>query len=114
MTTQINIDNIQPSALPYLGGGPKIANIQVANSTYVANGSSNISTSGGYAIINGTNFQSNVNVVLGNTLATSVAYVSSIRLNVQVPALTAGNYIVYVTNTDNGKVAVKPNGIIIV
>ena len=110
MTTKISADNIQASTLSTLGG-PKIANIQVANSTYVANGSSTVSTTGGYAIINGTGFASNINVVIGNTLASAVSYVSSTRINIQIPALTANSYIVYVTLTDNGRVAVKPNGI---
>jgi hypothetical protein len=113
MTTQISSDNIQPSTLEAIGAGPKITTIQVANSTYVATGGSTISTTGGYAIINGSNFLSNVNVIIGNALASTVIFVSSIRINIQVPALAVGNYIVYVTNTDNGAVAVKPNGIII-
>jgi hypothetical protein len=113
MTTQVSTANFQESFLATVGSGPKITTIQVANSTYVATGGSTISTTGGYAIINGSNFLSNINVIIGNALASTVIFVSSIRINIQVPALAAGNYIVYVTNTDNGTVAVKPNGIII-
>lgn len=112
MTTKISSDNIQPSTLATIGGGPKVANIQVTDSSYTVTGANTVSTLGGYARINGTGFKSNVNVVIGNTLATAVAFVSSIQLNIQIPALSANNYIVYVTNTDDGRVAVKPNGII--
>lgn len=113
MTTQISSNNIQSSTLATIGGSIKITSIQVANSTYIATGGNTISTTGGYAIINGSNFSNNVNVVLGTALASSVTFISSVRLNIQVPVLAIGNYIVYVSNTNNGIVAVKPNGIII-
>lgn len=110
MPTQISAANIEASTLSTLGA-PKIANIQVANSSYSATGANTVSTSGGFVIINGTGFTSNVNVVIGNRLATAVSYVNPNRLNVQVPALTANSYIVYVTLTDTGRVAMRPNGI---
>jgi len=111
MTTQISTDNIQPAALATIGGGPKLANVQVTDSSYAVTGANTISTSGGYVRINGSGFQSNCNVLIGNVAATSVTYISSTQINSQIPALTAGSYIVYVVLTDNGKTALKPNGI---
>ena len=115
MTTQISSNNIQPSTLDIIYiSGPKITSVQVANGSYIATGGTTIGTTGGFALINGSNFSSNINVVIGTALASTVTFVSSVRINIQVPALAVGNYIVYVTTTDNGKVAVKPNGITIV
>jgi hypothetical protein len=110
MTTQVSIDNIEASTASSIIG-PRISNVQVSNSSYVATGANTVSTSGGFVIINGSGFQPNVNVVVGNTLATSVTYVSTTRINSQIPPLSLGSYFVYVTTTDNGKVAVRPNGI---
>ena len=110
MTTKLSSDNIQPAVVSNITG-PRIANVQVTNSSYIATGANTISTSGGYVRINGSGFQSNINVIVGNTPATSVTYVNSTQINSQIPALVAGSYFVYVTTTDNGKVAIRPNGI---
>jgi hypothetical protein len=110
MTTQLSVNNIQPETVASISG-PRIANIQVSNSSYVATGANTLSTSGGFVIINGSGFHPNVNVVVGNVLATSVTYVSTTRINSQIPPLSLGSYFVYVTTTDNGKVAIRPNGI---
>jgi hypothetical protein len=111
MSTKISSYNIQSAALASIGGGPKVSSIQITDSGYSVTGASTVSTSGGYVRVNGTGFKSNVNVVLGETLASAVTFISSSQLNVQIPALSTGSYIVYVTNTDDGRVAVKPNGI---
>lgn len=110
MTTKLSSDNIQPAVVSSITG-PRIANVQVTNSSYIATGANTISTSGGYVRINGSGFQSNINVIIGNIPATSVTYVNSTQINSQIPALVAGSYFVYVTTTDNGKVAIRPNGI---
>ena len=110
MTTQVSINNIAPATVESITG-PRIANIQVSNSSYIPTGANTVSTSGGFVIINGSGFQPNVNVVIGNTLATSVTYISTTRINSQIPPLALGSYFVYVTTTDNGKVAIRPNGI---
>lgn len=110
MTTQLSVDNIQATTASSITG-PRIANIQVSNSSYIPTGANTVSTTGGYVIINGSGFQPNVNVVIGNVLATAVTYISTTRINSQIPALASGSYFVYVTTTDNGKVAIKPNGI---
>jgi hypothetical protein len=110
MTTRISADNIQPSTVNTFGG-PRITSVQVTNSSYVVTGATTVSTSGGFVRINGSGFQSNVNVIIGNVPAVSVTYVNSTQINSQIPALAAGNYFLYVTNIDNGKVAIRPNGI---
>ena len=110
MTTQINQDNIQPSTLAELGSGPTVTNIQITNSSYVVLDDTAVSTSGGYIKITGTNFANGCEVIIGSTNATAVAFVSSTVLNVQVPALSAGTYVVYVVNID-GSVAIRVNGL---
>ncbi len=110
MTTQINQDNIQASTLAELGSGPTVTNIQITNSSYVVLDDTAVSTSGGYIRITGTNFASGCEVIIGSTNATAVAFVSSTVLNVQVPALSAGTYVVYVVNSD-GSVAIRVNGL---
>jgi len=110
MTTRVSLDNIQPATVTSITG-PRIANVQITNSSYATTGNTTLSVSGGYVRIDGTGFQSNVNVIIGSTPATSVTYISSTQINSQIPALPAGSYFVYVTTTDNGKVAIKPNGL---
>jgi len=110
MTTQINQNNIQASTLAELGSGPTVTNIQITNSSYVVLDDTAVSTSGGYIKITGTNFASGCEVIIGSTNATAVAFVSSTVLNVQVPALSAGTYVVYVVNID-GSVAIRVNGL---
>lgn len=82
--------------------GPKVNSIQPSNSTYSANGSANVSTSGGYVIINGNTFNTGVRVIIDETPATTVTRISSALLNVQIPAKSAGTYILWVVNTDGG------------
>jgi hypothetical protein len=110
MTTQINQNNIQASTLAELGSGPTVTNIQITNSSYVVLDDTAVSTSGGYIKITGTNFASGCEVIIGSTNATAVSFVSSTVLNVQVPALSAGTYVVYVVNSD-GSVAIRVNGL---
>lgn len=110
MTTQISADNIQPSTLASISGGPKITNIQVTNSSYVVLDDTAVALTGGYIKITGTKFTAGVQVYFGSTLATSVSLVSSTVLNVQVPAKAAGTYDLYVINSD-GSFGIKPNGI---
>lgn len=110
MTTKISSDNIQPSTLSTIGGGPTISNVQVTNSSYVVLNDTAVDTLGGYIKITGSKFSSGAQVYIGSTLATSVSLVSSTVLNVQVPATAAGSYDLYVVNSD-GSFGVKPNGI---
>ena len=110
MTTQISADNIQPSTLASISGGPKITNIQVTNSSYVVIDDTAVALTGGYIKITGSGFASGCTVIINGTAASSVSFVSSSVLNVQVGPQSAGTYIVYVTNTD-GSTAIRVNGI---
>ncbi len=90
--------------------GPRIANVQPANSSYSANGSANVSTSGGYIIINGAGFVNGCTVIIGTANATSVTYVSDTVVNAQVAGASAGTYFVYLVNP-NGLTAIGVNQI---
>ncbi len=97
---------------PGVGAGPAIANVQIANSSYLLIDDTGISTAnGGYIIINGENFESNVQVLIGNTVATSVTYVSASQIRAQIPALSTGSKVVYLVNTDTGSTAIRVNGV---
>jgi hypothetical protein len=109
MTTQISSNNIQPTTLAVLAP-VTITSITVTNSSWTPLDDSAVSTSGGYIVITGTNFATGCNVIISSTNATSVAFVNSTTLRVQVPAMSAGTYVVYVTNT-NGTTAIIVNGL---
>ena len=119
MTTYVNSGNFEQSTINELSG-PKITSITVTNSSYVATGGTTISTSGGYVQIVGTNFTSPMQVFFDptgtnrierSTAATSVTYVSSTTINVQLPAKAAGNYTCFVARTSDGQFATKINGL---
>lgn len=110
MTTKISSDNIQPSTLASIGGGPTVSNVQVTDSSYVVLNDTAVNTTGGYIKITGTKFASGAQVYIGSTLATSVSFISTTVLNAQVPATAAGSYDLYVVNTD-GSFGLKPSGI---
>jgi hypothetical protein len=109
MTQKISSVNIETATLASFSG-PTIANVSIANSTYVLLDDTAVSNAGGYVVITGSNFQSGAQVLFGSTSACTVTFVDSTRLNVQVPALTAGSYVVYVQNGD-GSTAIRLNGI---
>jgi hypothetical protein len=95
------------------GGGssrPKITNIQVTDSAYTVLDDTAVDTAGGYIKISGTGFAAGCNVLINQTTAVSVTFVSSTEVRAQVPATTAGTYIVYLVNAD-GSVAIRVNGI---
>jgi hypothetical protein len=92
------------------GGGPKITQIQITDSSYNVLDDTAVSTSGGYIKITGTGFNAGAVVIVGSVNATSTAVVNSTTLNVQVPAQSAGTYTVYVVNT-NGGTAIAVNGL---
>ena len=113
MTTKISSDNIQASSLATIGGGPRIANIQVTNASYVPTGANTVSTFGGYIKVNGAKFNTGAQVFIGTTgttAATSISVVDSTQLNVQVPAQAQGKYDLYVINTD-GTFGLRPIGL---
>jgi len=92
------------------GGGPKITNIQITDSSYNVLDDTAVSTSGGYIKITGTGFAAGCQVLINNIPVTSVTFVSATEVRAQVPATTAGTYVVYLVNSDGG-VAIRVNGI---
>ncbi len=119
MTTYVNSGNFEQTTIDEFSG-PKITSITVTNSSYVATGATTISTSGGYVQIVGTSFSSPMQVFLdptgtnriqSTTAATSVTYVNSTTINVQLPAKAAGNYTCFVVRTTDGQFATKINGL---
>jgi hypothetical protein len=117
MATKITSRVIAPGAVtaealaPGVGAGPVIANVQIANSSYVALDDTAVALDGGYILINGENFGENVQVIIANTNATSVTYISSSLVRAQVPAKSAGSYILYLVNTDTGATAIRVNAV---
>jgi hypothetical protein len=109
MTTQISETNIQAATLAALSP-VTITSITVTNSSWTPLDDSAVSTSGGYIVITGANFASGCNVIISSTNATSVTFVNSTTLRVQVPAMSAGTYVVYVVNP-NGTTAIIVNGL---
>lgn len=116
--TKVNTNAFQPGAITVdkisagvaLSGGPKIANVQITDSSWNVLDDTAVNTDGGYILINGTGFESGCTVLFGSTAAPSVTFVNSTVLQVTTPSLTGGSYDVYVTNPD-GAVAVKFTGI---
>ncbi len=92
------------------GGGPKITNVQVTNSSYTVLDDTAVALTGGYIKITGTGFVTGCQVLINNTPATSVSFVSATEVRAQVPATSAGTYVVYLVNPDGG-VAIRVNGI---
>jgi len=92
------------------GSGILISNIQVTDSSYTVLDDTAVDTAGGYIKITGSGFAAGCSVLINQTAATSVTFVSSTEVRAQVPATTAGTYIVYLVNT-SGDVAIRVNGI---
>ena len=117
MATKITSRVIAPGAVtaealaPGVGAGPVIANVQIANSSYSVLDDTAVALDGGYIIINGDNFGQNTQVIIANTNATSVTYISSSLVRAQVPAKSAGSYIMYLVNTDTGATAIRVNAV---
>ncbi len=119
MTTYVNSGNFQQSFIDAYTK-PKITSITVTDSSYVATGATTISTGGGYVQIVGTSFSSPMQVFLDptgtnrietSTPATSVTFVSSTTINVQLPAKASGNYTCFIVRTTDGQFATKINGL---
>lgn len=90
--------------------GPKITAITVTDSSYTNLDDTAVDVAGGYIKLTGSGFASGCQVLIGNTPATSVAYVSDTEVRAQLPATTAGSYIVYLVNSDGGT-AIRVNGV---
>jgi len=88
---------------------PRIANIQVLDSSYTVLDDTAVDTvSGGNIFINGSGYVGVPQVYINQTAASSVSFVSSTRLRVQVPAFPAGTYPVYVINPDGATATFVP------
>lgn len=113
MTTKISEKNIDSSSLISIGTIPKISQIVVTDSGYTATGGTTIGTAGGYIKIVGVSFVSGAQVLLDETPATAISFVSSTQLNVQLPPKAVGTYFVYVVNPDGG-VGIAVNAVTVV
>lgn len=92
------------------GGGPKISNVSIANSSYTILDDTAIALEGGYLVITGAGFASGCQVIVGSSTATSTTFVNSTTIRAQVGAADAGSKVVYVVNTDGGT-AIRVNGL---
>jgi hypothetical protein len=92
--------------------GPTLTSVQIASDGTYATilDDTAVNTSGGFIVVNGTGFVSGCQVYIDSTISTSVTFVSSTRVNVQVPALSAGTYVIYLVNPD-GSMAIRINGL---
>jgi len=92
------------------GGGPKITNVQVTSNSYVVLDDTAVDIAGGYIKITGTGFAAGCQVLINNTPATSTTYIGPTEVRAQLPASSAGTYMLYVINADGG-VAIRVNGV---
>ena len=89
---------------------PIITTIQITDSSYNAIDDTAANTTGGFVVITGSGFVSTPTVIFGSTAAPAISFISSTTLQVQVPALTAASYPVYVVNS-NGGTGIRINGL---
>ena len=95
------------------GGGaatPRVANCQIANSSWTVLDDTAVALSGGYVILNGAGFVAGANVIIGSVAAAAVTVVNSTTIRAQVNAAAAGTYVIYVVNPD-GSVGILVNGL---
>ncbi len=91
-------------------GGPKISAVQVTDSSGTVLDDTAVSTAGGYIKITGSGFTGDSTIIIGSVIATSSTYVSPTEYLAQVPAQTAGSYVVYVV-AGTGETATRPLGL---
>lgn len=88
---------------------PRIANVQILDSSYTVIDDTALDTAaGGNILVNGSNFVSVPQVYINQTMASSVAFVSATQLRVEVPAFPAGTYPLYVINSDGATATFVP------
>ena len=92
------------------GDGVVISGITVTDASYANTDDTAVGLTGGYIKVTGTGFVSGCTVVVGTVIATSVTFISSTEVRAQLPALTAGTYVLYVSNP-SGAVAIRVNAI---
>jgi hypothetical protein len=84
------------------GGGPKISAMAVTDSSWNVLDDTAVDVLGGYIVLTGSGFVNGCLVYLGSTPANSVTFISSSTVRVNVPALSANTYPVYLINPDGG------------
>ena len=89
---------------------PRIANVTVTNSSFIPTGNANVSIGGGYITVTGAGFTANTQVLVNRATVTSISFVNTTQLNVQVPATAAGTYTMHVINSD-GAFGIRVNAI---
>jgi hypothetical protein len=89
---------------------PLINTISITDSSYNVLDDTAANTTGGFCVITGLRFTSPATVVFGSAAAPAVTYVNETTLRVQIPALTAASYPVYVVNNTGGT-AIRINGL---
>jgi hypothetical protein len=110
MTTKLTTSNLSADTLAAISG-PRISNVKIADSSYTILDDTAANISGGYIIINGQNFISNCQVLIDNTPATTVTFVSNSVIRAQVPASAEGTTkSIYIINPD-GSSAIIINGL---
>lgn len=101
----VTSDKIEQQSRPL-----KITNIVITDNSYIQTSNTSVSVNGGYIVISGQEFLNGCSVLVENELATSVTFVNSSTLRVNVPAKSQGTYNVYVSNPD-GRICGKVNGL---
>lgn len=101
----VTSDKIEQQSRPL-----KITNIVITDGSYIQTSNTSVSIGGGYIVISGQEFLNGCSVIIENELATSVTFVNSSTLRVNVPSKSQGTYNVYVSNPD-GRICGKVNGI---
>jgi hypothetical protein len=110
MTTKLTTSNLSADTLATISG-PRISNVKIADSSYTILDDTAANISGGFIVINGQNFISNCQVLIDNTPATSVTFVSNSVIRAQVPASAEGTTkSIYIINPD-GSSAIIINGL---
>jgi hypothetical protein len=110
MTTKLTLNNLTPETLAAIAG-PRISNVQIANSQYNTLDDTAANVGGGYIIVNGQNFNSAAQVLIDQTPATTITWVSDTQIRAEIPASTEGaSKSVYVINPD-GSLALIVNGL---
>jgi hypothetical protein len=91
-------------------GGPKISSIVLTDSNYATITDTALGLSGGYIRILGSGFVTGCAVAINSVIASSVTFISSTEVRAQLSAMSAGTYIIYLSNSDGG-VAIRVNAI---
>lgn len=98
------------AAAAVAAAGPKIANVQIANSSWSALDDTAIDLAGGYVLINGSGFQSGLVVLVDNATPSATTRMSNNVIRVTMGAKSAGSYNIQIFNPDGGT-AILINGL---